>query len=370
VGQLTGGVAHDFNNLLGVILGYGELIRKKLADADPLAPKVDQVLKAAERAAGLTRQLLAFSRKQVLEPRVVDLNDLVSNLEPMLGRMIGEDIVLEMTLAPGLSRVRVDPGQIEQVVMNLVVNARDAMPGGGRLAIETRRAQLDSAYVESHAGARAGAYAMIAVRDNGTGIDDATKAQMFEPFFTTKGLGRGTGLGLSTVYGIVKQSDGYISCSSELGAGTTFEVFLPALEEEAAPTGVFAGPRPTTRGRETILLIEDEPSLRALLCETLEGGGYTLLVAKGGEEALRISEQYAGAIELIVTDVIMPGITGRQAAETIRAARAEVRVLYISGYVGEALARRGAFEPSAEMLGKPFSPEALLNKVREVLDGR
>jgi two-component system cell cycle sensor histidine kinase/response regulator CckA len=370
IGRLAGGVAHDFNNLLGVILGYGEMARRGLSEDHPLAAKIDQILKAAERAAGLTRQLLAFSRMQVLEPRIVDLNALVSNLESMLARLIGENIELKTTLAADLGPVKVDPGQIEQVVMNLVVNARDAMPDGGHLAIQTERAEFDAEYVRSHAEARAGAYAMIAVSDSGTGIDAATQAHMFEPFFTTKELGRGTGLGLSTVYGIVKQSGGYIWCYSEIGIGTTFKVYLPLVAEEGTSDRPSSRPLPPTFGRETILLIEDEESLRDLLCETLERAGYTVLVADGGETALRISEEYAGAIQLIVTDVIMPGLTGRQATERIKQARSEVRVLFISGYVGDALARHGVFEPQAKLLSKPFAADTLLRKVREVLDGR
>jgi two-component system cell cycle sensor histidine kinase/response regulator CckA len=368
IGRLAGGVAHDFNNLLGVILGYAEMTRRGLSEGHPLSAKVDQILKAAERAAGLTRQLLAFSRRQVLEPRIVDLNALVSSLAAMLPPLIGEDIELKTTLAPGLGRVKVDPGQIEQVIMNLVVNARDAMPNGGHLAIETARAEFDADYVDRHFEAPAGPYAMLAVSDSGTGIDPATQAQMFEPFFTTKELGKGTGLGLSTAYGIVKQSGGYVWCYSEVGVGTTFKVYLPLVDEEHSPVATAPGPVSLTRGHETILLIEDEPSLRDLLGETLEGGGYTVLIARGGEEALRISEEYAAAIQLIVTDVIMPGLSGRQAAETIRAARSEVRILFISGYVGDALARHGVFEPQAKLLSKPFTPEALLRKVREVLE--
>jgi two-component system, cell cycle sensor histidine kinase and response regulator CckA len=370
IGRLAGGVAHDFNNLLGVILGYGEMTRRGLSEDHPLAAKVDQILKAAERAASLTRQLLAFSRMQVLEPRIVDLNALVSNLETMLVRLIGEDVELKTSLAADLGHVKVDPGQVEQVVMNLVVNARDAMPDGGHLAIETARAEFDADYVRSHAEARAGAYAMLAVSDSGMGIDAATQAHIFEPFFTTKELGRGTGLGLSTVYGIVKQSGGYIWCYSEVGIGTTFKVYLPLVAEEGASVPPSASPVPLAPGRETILLIEDEESLRDLLCETLENGGYTVLVADGGEKALRISEEFSGAIQLIVTDVIMPGLTGRQAAERIKVARSEVQILFISGYVGDALARHGVFEPQARFLSKPFTADALLRKVREVLDGR
>jgi len=346
------------------------MTRRGLSEDHPLAAKVDQILKAAERAAGLTRQLLAFSRMQVLEARIVDLNALVSNLEAMLARLIGEDIELTTTLAPSLGRVKVDPGQIEQVLMNLVVNARDAMPDGGHLEIETGRAEFDADYVGRHVEARAGPYAMLAVSDSGMGIDTATQAHMFEPFFTTKALGRGTGLGLSTVYGIVKQSGGHIWCYSEVGVGTTFKVYLPLVETDASSARPTPSPVSLAPGRETILLIEDDQSLRELLCETLEGGGYTVLVANGGEEALRMAGEYAGAIQLIVTDVIMPGLTGRQAADTIKQTRSEVQVLFISGYIGDALARHGVLEPQAKLLSKPCTSDALLRKVREVLDGR
>ncbi|HEY6554314.1 MAG TPA: PAS domain S-box protein, partial [Vicinamibacteria bacterium] len=369
IGRLAGGVAHDFNNLLGVILGYGEMTRRGLPEDHALTPKVAHILKAAERAAGLTRGLLAFSRMQVLEPRIVDLNALVFDLEGMLARLIREDILLKTSLAPGLGNVKVDPGQIEQVLMNLVVNARDAMPNGGHLTIETQRTEFDANYAERHVEARAGPYALIAVSDTGTGIDAETQAHMFEPFFTTKERGKGTGLGLSTVYGIVKQSDGHIWCYSEVGVGTTFKIYLPLVDQEATASRQKPALPPPAPGRETILLIEDERSLRDLLGETLEGAGYTVLVADDGAKALQIADEYEGAIELIVTDVIMPGFTGRQAAEKIKASRAEVRILFISGYTGDALASRGVVEPQAILLSKPFTSDALLRKVREVLDG-
>ena len=370
VGRLAGGVAHDFNNLLGVITGYGEITRGKLRVDDPLRAKVDQILKAAERAAGLTRQLLAFSRQQVLQPRIVDLNDLVSNLEKMLRRLIGEDVELATSLDPGLGSVKADPGQIEQVLMNLAVNARDAMPDGGRLTIETRNAELDPDYAARRPPTRTGPYVMLAVTDSGMGMDAETQSHLFEPFFTTKEMGKGTGLGLSTVYGIVKQSGGYIWCYSEVGLGTTFKVYLPRVDEETAPANRPAAAAPSAGGSETLLLIEDDPALRELLAETLEEGGYTVLVANDGAAALQIADEYAGAIHLIVTDVIMPGLTGRQAAETIKAARSEVEILFISGYTNDAIAKHGVLEPGAKFLSKPFTPDELLRKVREVLDGR
>jgi PAS domain S-box-containing protein len=370
VGRLAGGVAHDFNNLLGVITGYGEITRSKLRADDPLKSKVDQILKAAERAAGLTRQLLAFSRQQVLQPKIIDLNGLVTNLEKMLRRLIGEDVELGTTLDPGLGSVKADPGQIEQVLMNLAVNARDAMPDGGRLTIETRNAELDSEYAARRPPIRSGPYVMFAVSDNGMGMDAETQSHLFEPFFTTKEMGKGTGLGLSTVYGIVKQSEGYIWCYSEVGLGTTFKVYLPRVDEECSPGQKPTAAAPPTRGSETLLLIEDDRSLRDLLDETLEGGGYTVLVADDGAKALQIAGEYAGAIHLIVTDVIMPGLTGRQVAERIKSMRSEVEILFISGYTSEAIGRHGVLESGAKFLSKPFTPDELLRKVRQVLDGR
>jgi len=369
VGRLAGGVAHDFNNLLGVITGYGELLRRKLRKNDPRRAKIDLILKAAERAAGLTRQLLAFSRQQVLQPKIVDLNGLVSDMEKMLRRLIGEDVTLETSLDPDLGRVKADPGQIEQVLMNLAVNARDAMPDGGRLTIETRNVELGLDEVARRPPTLAGPYVMLAVSDSGMGMDTETQSHLFEPFFTTKEMGKGTGLGLSTVYGIVKQSEGYIWCYSEVGAGTTFKIYLPRVDQEAS-----ASPRRTAvrlpHGSETVLLIEDDESLRDLLSEILEGAGYTVLVADDGVEALHIADEYAGAIPLIVTDVIMPGLTGRQAADQIKSARSEVEILFISGYTNEAIGKHGVLEPGAQFLSKPFTPTDLLRKVRDVLDGR
>jgi PAS domain S-box-containing protein len=369
IGRLAGGVAHDFNNLLGVIVGYGEITRRKLRDDDTLAGKVDQILKAAERAAGLTRQLLAFSRQQVLQPKIVDLNVIVSDVEKMLRRLIGEDIQLTTSLDPGLGSVKADPGQIEQVLMNLAVNARDAMPEGGHLTIETRNAELGPDDAARRPPTLAGRYVMLAVTDSGMGMDAETQSHLFEPFFTTKAMGKGTGLGLSTVYGIVKQSEGYIWCYSEVGVGTTFKIYLPRVDEEASPAHKPTAVR-LAHGSETVLLIEDDGALRDVVCEILEGAGYTVLVADGGAKALQIADEYTGAIQLIVTDVIMPGLSGRHAAEKIKSARSEVEILFISGYTSEAIAKHGVLAPGAKFLSKPFTTEDLLRKIRDVLDDR
>jgi PAS domain S-box-containing protein len=369
IGRLAGGVAHDFNNLLGVISGYSELARRKLGDDHPLSAKLDEILKAADRAAGLTRQLLAFSRRQVLQPTVLDLNALVTDVQKMLGRLIGEDVRLATSLDPALDRVRADAGQLEQVLMNLAVNARDAMPDGGRLGIETRNAELDEAYAAGHVPIPPGSYVMLAVSDTGTGMDAETQARAFEPFFTTKGVGQGTGLGLSMVYGIVKQSGGYIWCYSEPGVGTTFKIYLPRVEDALSPTRRVqaALPRP---GTETLLLIEDDAALRELLCETLGEGGYTVLVADGGTKALTIASEYSGTIHMIVTDVVMPGLNGREAVAQVKAVRPEAAVLFISGYTDDAIARHGVLDPGVHFLSKPFGTNELLGKVRGILDGR
>jgi PAS domain S-box-containing protein len=369
VGRLAGGVAHDFNNLLGVILGYAETTRSKLPNNDPLKLRIDEILKATERAAGLTRQLLAFSRQQVLQPKILDLNSLVSNVEKMLRRLIGEDVELGTSLEPGLGNVKADPGQIEQVIMNLAVNARDAMPDGGRLTIETRNVEIGSDAAVGGIPMRAGSYVMLVMTDTGMGMGAETQSHLFEPFFTTKEMGKGTGLGLSTVYGIVKQSEGYIWCDSEVGVGTTFKVHLPRVDEEASPA-----PKPTAeqfaQGSETVLLIEDDPSLCDVVCEVLESADYTVLVAHDGAMAIQIADEYDGAIHLIVADVIMPGITGKQATDQIKAARSEVEILFISGYTGDIIGRHGVLSSEARFLGKPFTSADLLRKIREALDSR
>jgi PAS domain S-box-containing protein len=366
VGTLAAGVAHDFNNLLGVIKGHGELMGRHFPEAHPARGRLDEILKAADRAAALTHQLLAFSRKQVLNPRVLQLNGVVSDVQKMLARLIGEDVALVMRLDPGLGSVRADAGQISQVIMNLAVNARDAMPDGGTLTIETSNAELDDAYAARHSPVKAGRYVLLAVSDTGHGMDAEVQAHLFEPFFTTKEPGKGTGLGLSTAYGIVKQSDGYIWVYSEVGVGTTFKVYLPRVdaEPEAKPKEEAV---PLAPGSETVLLVEDDQGLRKLLRETLEANGYTVLVARDAREAVGAAAAHDGPIQLLVTDVIMPGLSGSKLADEMVRTRPEVKVLYISGYMEEAVVTHGAFGPGTAFLAKPFSSKALLQKIAELL---
>jgi two-component system cell cycle sensor histidine kinase/response regulator CckA len=367
VGQLAGGIAHDFNNLLTVISGRSVLALRRLQPADPLRRDLDLIHKTADRAAALTRQLLAFSRKQVLQPRVAELNALVETSTGLLMRLIGEDIELTFVPAPDTGRVRVDPGQLEQVIVNLAVNARDAMPRGGRLTIETARSELDQGYAAQHVGVVPGSHVMLAVSDTGGGMDSATQARIFEPFFTTKGPGKGTGLGLATVYGIVKQSGGHVRVYSELGAGTVFKIYLPRTEDAAEAVSLAASLRLPT-GTETVLLVEDEDDVRDLAREVLEQLGYTVLEAAAPPDAILIAERYAGIIELLLTDVVMPRISGRALATTIAVMRPETRILFMSGYTGDAIVRHGVLEPGTHFIEKPFTPEALALKVREVLD--
>jgi PAS domain S-box-containing protein len=368
IGRLAGGVAHDFNNLLGVIIGYGEIVLSRLPEQGPLRGRQQEVLKAARRAADLTRQLLAFGRRQVLQPKVLDLNGVVGEMENMLRRLIGENLELATDLDPDLGSVWADPGQVAQIVMNLAVNARDAMPGAGRLTIRTRNVELDEAKAASRPPTRPGRYVSLAVRDTGCGMDAETQSHIFEPFFTTKEAG--SGLGLSTVYGIVEQSNGYIWVESELGMGTTFKIYLPRLDGAAAPTAGEERESPPAGGSETVLLVEDEASLRGVLRQTLEDNGYTVLSAGDGAAALHVADEHQGPVHLMVTDVIMPGITGCEAAKELRKTQPRMKVLYISGYAQEAVSRHGEFGPDTAFLSKPFTGAALLGKCRELLDAR
>ena len=368
IGQLTGGIAHDFNNMLTVILGYSELLLKSLLPDAPLRDHVEQVKEAGERAAALTGQLLAFSRKQVLQPKVLDLNAVLTNMDRMLQRLIGEDIALVAVPSPGLWRVYADPSQVEQVIMNLAVNARDAMPQGGKLTIETANVDLDAAYVRQHPGSKAGPHVMLAVSDTGCGMDAATQAHIFEPFFSTKEPGKGTGLGLSTVYGIVKQSGGYVWVYSEVGRGTAFKIYLPRIEDAVETVEPGVAPARTVRGSETILLAEDDNRVRALIRSTLQANGYTVLEAHHGKHAIQVCEQHAGPIHLLVTDVVMPEMSGRELAERLKPSHPNIKVLFMSGYTDKAIVHNGELDPGIAFLQKPFTPDVLARKVREVLD--
>jgi PAS domain S-box-containing protein len=369
VGVLAGGIAHDFNNLLTAILGYCELLRPRLPLSDPGRGHLEEIRKAGDRAAVLTRQLLAFSRKQVLDPKVLDLNSVVSGMEGMLRRLISEEVDLKSVQGGKLWHVRADPGQMEMVLMNLVANARDAMPTGGKLTIETMNMELDEAYNRRRPYAPAGRYVLLAVSDSGSGMDPETISRVFEPFFTTKEKGRGTGLGLSTVYGVVKQSNGHIQVYSERGIGTTIKVYLPAADgpAEVLPRGQSESAARVIRG-ETLLLIEDEPLVRELAHEILTGQGYRVLEANSGAEAIRICESHPEPIQLVVTDVIMPGINGREVYERMAQLRPGLKVLYMSGYTQSAIVHRGVLEPGTAFVQKPFTIPAFLERVREVLD--
>ena len=371
VGRLAGGVAHDFNNLLTVILASADLVAEELEDDYPLQREVEEVRRAAKRAAELTGQLLAFSRKQALAPQVLDLNEVVNNTSAMLRRVIGEDIDLRTLLARDLGAVRADPGQLEQVMMNLAVNARDAMVGGGKLTIETANAELDETYTRDHAGAvPPGPYVLLAMSDTGVGMDPETQARIFEPFFTTKPKGKGTGLGLATVYGIVKQSGGWIWVYSEVGRGTTFKIYLPRVEGAPVAVRPSVAPAASLRGAETILIVEDQEEVRKLTRRVLEARGYTVVLAESGAEALQVAERHGKPIQLLVTDVIMPGMSGRETALLLTAAHPGMRVLFLSGYADESIVHHGVLEPGIAFLPKPFTADALARKVREVLEAR
>ena len=369
IGRLSGGIAHDFNNLLGVIIGYSRVLNKALSTNNALREHAVEIEKAGQRAASLTKQLLAFSRQQVLTPAVLNLNTLASDMEKMLPRLLGEDIEVSLALDPELGDVKADQSQVEQVIMNLAVNARDAMPLGGKLKIQTANVELDQAYTWNHPGSKVGSYVLLAVTDTGTGMDAGTLTHIFEPFFTTKERGKGTGLGLATVYGVVKQSNGYIWVDSAPGKGASFQIYLPRHVGQQAVDEQIIDSSEKLRGTETILLVEDAEPLRKLAQAFLEAGGFRVLSAESGESALEVMASFGGTFDLLLTDVVMPGINGRVLAEQMLPRQPGMRVLYMSGYTDSFIAGHGVLDPGTHLLHKPFTEEILIRKVREVLDG-
>jgi len=368
IGRLSGGIAHDFNNLLGVIIGYSRVLKKALGTGNALCEHALEIEKAGERAASLTKQLLAFSRQQVLTPAILDLNALVSDMEGMLPRLLGEDVKVSLELDGELGSVKADQSQIEQIIMNLAVNARDAMPNGGQLKIRTANFEIDQTYTRNHPGSKIGKYVLLAVTDTGTGMNAETLTHMFEPFFTTKERGKGTGLGLATVYGIVKQSNGYIWVDSAPGKGTSFEIYLPRHAGQPAGEQKVV-PEERLRGSECILLVEDAEPLRRLAKSFLETGGFRVFSAGSGEEALEVAAGFGGVFDLLLTDVVMPGMNGRVLAEQLLPRQPGMRVLYMSGYTDSFIAGHGVLEAGTHLLHKPFTDEVLIRKVRQVLDG-
>jgi two-component system cell cycle sensor histidine kinase/response regulator CckA len=369
VGRLAGGVAHDFNNIITVINNLAQLALMTLKQADPLRKDLEEIKKAGDRAASLTSQLLAFSRKQVLQPRVLDLNGVIIDMNSMIKHLIGEDFEMKTILTPELGRIKADQGQIEQVIMNLVINARDAMPEGGKITIETANTHLDEAYACEHGiELKPGPHVMLGISDTGIGMDKKTKSQIFEPFFTTKEKGGGTGLGLSTIYGIVKQTGGWIWVYSEPGQGTTFKVYLPEVVSKVEPGKRVPAPFKVLDGSETVLVVEDDKTILNLTRKILKLYGYNVLEAQDGEDALKVSEAHKDSIHLMLTDVVMPGMNGRELAERITLLYPKTKVLFMSGYTDDAISHLGVLEPGMEFIEKPFSPESLALKVRKVLD--
>jgi PAS domain S-box-containing protein len=368
IGRLAGGIAHDFNNALSVVLTYATLVLQDLPEGEPARADILEIQRAGQRAARLTQQLLAFSRQQVLQPKVLDLNETLSGMRDMLQRLLGEDVELSLLAATDLGRVNVDPGQVEQIIMNLAVNARDAMPHGGKLTIETSNVELDAEYAAAHLGATPGRYVMLAVCDTGSGMDADTRSRIFEPFFTTKELGKGTGLGLSTVLGIVQQSGGSISVYSEVGVGTTFKVYLPRTDRDVEVTPSQLPPTADGGGGETILLVEDEQQVREVASLILRRGGYKVLLAENGEQGLAVAEEHGRGIDLLITDVVMPRMNGRQLVERLTPRWPDLKVLFMSGYTDDAIVHHGVLEEGVNFLQKPITPDALLKRVHEVLD--
>jgi nitrogen-specific signal transduction histidine kinase len=368
IGQLAGGIAHDFNNLLTAIGGRCYLVLKQLEPDNPLRRDLEIIQGAAQRAARLTHQLLAFSRKQILEPRLLDLNAMVADIEPLLQRLIGEDIEVTMDLGSELGRVKADPGQVEQVLMNLAVNARDAMPQGGRLTLQTADVILDEAYARVHTGVEPGRYVRLAVGDTGHGMDETTRARIFEPFFTTKEIGKGTGLGLATVYGIVKQSHGHIAVDSEPGQGATFKIYLPSVDALPSADAPVEAKRGSTRGSETVLIVEDDELLRGLARDILAAQGYSVLVAASPMNALQVAAEHQTPIHLLLSDVVMPQMNGKQLADRLLAGRPDLKVLFMSGYLDSVIVQHGVLEPGVHFLHKPFTPAGLSSKIRDVLE--